>query len=73
MTIPVRRKNSFLTVNEDPDFIRAALRTGALGYVVKSRMATDLCPAINGAISGHLFISPSCTFNANPDLRNAQP
>lgn len=57
----------FLTVNEDPDFVRAALRTGALGYVVKSRMATDLRAAVNGAILGHLFISPSCTFNADPD------
>lgn len=60
----------FLTVNEDSDFVRAALRTGALGYVVKSRMATDLCAAINGAISGNLFVSPSCIFNADPDQRN---
>ncbi len=60
----------FLTVNEDPDFVRAALRTGALGYVVKSRMASDLCAAINGAIGGHLFVSPSCIFSADPDQRN---
>ena len=57
----------FLTVNEDSDFVRAALKTGALGYVVKSRMATDLCLAINGAIRGHLFVSPSCIFSADPD------
>ena len=57
----------FLTVNEDSDFVRAALRTGALGYVVKSRMATDLCAAINGAISGRLFVSPSCILNSDPD------
>jgi DNA-binding NarL/FixJ family response regulator len=61
----------FLTVNEDPDFVRAALRTGALGYVVKSRMATDLCAAINGAIGGHLFVSPSCIFSVDPDQPNA--
>jgi DNA-binding NarL/FixJ family response regulator len=60
----------FLTVNEDSDFVRAALRTGALGYVVKSRMATDLCAAINGAISGRLFVSPSCIFSADPDQCN---
>lgn len=60
----------FLTVNEDSDFVRAALRTGALGYVVKSRMASDLCAAINGAINGHLFVSPSCIFSADPDQRN---
>lgn len=50
----------FLTVHEDPDFVRAALETGALGYVLKSRMATDLCAAINGAVGGRLFVSPSC-------------
>ena len=57
----------FLTVNEDSDFVRAALQTGALGYVVKSRMATDLCLAINGAIRGDLFVSPSCIFSSDPD------
>jgi DNA-binding NarL/FixJ family response regulator len=60
----------FLTVNEDSDFVRAALRTGALGYVVKSRMASDLCVAINGAMSGRLFVSPSCIFSVDPDQRN---
>lgn len=57
----------FLTVNEDSDFVRAALRTGALGYVLKSRMASDLCGAINGAILGNLFVSPSCFFSADLD------
>jgi DNA-binding NarL/FixJ family response regulator len=63
----------FLTVNEDSDFVLAALKTGALGYVVKSRMASDLCAAVNGAISGHLFVSPSCTIIADPDQRNPIP
>lgn len=52
----------FLTVHEDPDFVRAALETGALGYVVKSRVATDLSPAVRAALAGRLFISPCCTF-----------
>ena len=52
----------FLTVHQDPDFLEAALETGSLGYVVKSRMALDLIPAINAAISGRLFISPTCSF-----------
>jgi DNA-binding NarL/FixJ family response regulator len=63
----------FLTVNEDSDFVRAALGAGALGYVVKSRMATDLCAAINGAIKGRLFVSPSCIFSADPDQRKPLP
>lgn len=60
----------FLTVNEDSDFVRAALRTGALGYVVKSRMANDLCAAIKGAIGGRLFVSPCCIYSADPNQSN---
>ena len=63
----------FLTVSEDPDFVRAALSTGALGYVVKSRMATDLCAAVNGAIGGRLFVSPSCIFSSDSDQANPLP
>jgi DNA-binding NarL/FixJ family response regulator len=50
----------FLTVHDDPDFVQAALETGALGYVLKSRMASDLRSAIKGVIAGRLFISPTC-------------
>jgi len=49
----------FLTVHEDSDFVRAALDLGALGYVVKSRIVSDLCTAIRVALTGELFISPS--------------
>ncbi len=52
----------FLTVHEDPDFVRAALATDALGYVVKSRMASDLRSAIREALAERLFVSPSCLF-----------
>ncbi len=50
----------FLTVHDDADFVRAALATGASGYVLKSRMATDLIPAIKQALAGHRFISQCC-------------
>ena len=49
----------FLTVNEDAAFVRACFAEGALGYVKKSRLGTDLIPAINDALSGRRFISPS--------------
>jgi DNA-binding NarL/FixJ family response regulator len=49
----------FLTVHEDPDFVRAALDLGALGYVMKSRIASDLCTAIRVALTGGSFTSPS--------------
>lgn len=47
----------FLTVHEDPDFVQAALETGALGYVLKSRMASDLRAAVKGVMGGQVFIS----------------
>ncbi len=49
----------FLTVHEDPDFIREALATGALGYVVKPRLASDLLAAMREALEGCSFVSPS--------------
>jgi DNA-binding NarL/FixJ family response regulator len=49
----------FLTVNEDPEFVDAALSTGALGYVLKGSAGDDLIPAIYQALEGKRFISPS--------------
>ena len=49
----------FLSVHSDPDFVQACLSIGALAYVVKSRMATELVQAIVEALAGHIFISPS--------------
>jgi DNA-binding NarL/FixJ family response regulator len=57
----------FLTVNDDSDFVRAALGAGALGYVVKSRMASDLRSAIREAMAGRLFISPSCCYELHEE------
>ena len=51
----------FLTVHTEPEFLQAALNTGADGYVIKSRMASDLRPAVREAMSGRRFISPSLT------------
>ena len=48
----------FLTVHADPDFVQAALKTGALAYVSKSRITTDLLLAIEEALKGRIFVSP---------------
>jgi DNA-binding NarL/FixJ family response regulator len=48
----------FLTVHSDPDFVRTCLAAGAFGYVVKSRIITDLIPAIQEALAGRIFVSP---------------
>jgi PAS domain S-box-containing protein len=50
-------KLMFLTFHEDPDYIEAALSVGALGYVFKSRVATDPVPAMRSVLQGHRFMS----------------
>ncbi len=48
----------FLTVHDDPDFAKEALEAGALGYVIKPRIASDLMIAINEVCAGRSFVSP---------------
>ena len=56
-----RSKLIFLTVWEDADFAREAMALGADAYVVKSRLASDLIPAITEALAEHSFVSPTLT------------
>jgi DNA-binding NarL/FixJ family response regulator len=53
-----RSKLVFLTVWEDPDFARETMALGADAYVVKSRLASDLLPALAEALAGRHFLSP---------------
>jgi DNA-binding NarL/FixJ family response regulator len=48
----------FLTVHADPDYAREAFAAGAFGYVIKSRLASDLIPALHAALEGKRFVSP---------------
>jgi DNA-binding NarL/FixJ family response regulator len=47
----------FLTVHEDSDIIATCLSVGALGYVLKALMDSDLIPAMNEALAGRVFVS----------------
>src|SRR5262245_64092418 len=47
----------FLTVHEDEAVFRAAKAVGGLGYVVKSRLASDLEQAVIAASEGRAFAS----------------
>jgi len=49
----------FLTIHQDLAFVRGCFAEGGLGYVTKSRLVTDLIPAIHEALSNHTFVSPS--------------
>ena len=50
----------FLTCLADTDICHAALETGAQGYVLKSRLGTDLVPALKLGTVGSRFVSPGC-------------
>jgi DNA-binding NarL/FixJ family response regulator len=45
-------------VHQDADILATAKRAGGLGYVVKTRLKTDLVFAINEALQGRGFVSP---------------
>jgi DNA-binding NarL/FixJ family response regulator len=57
----------FLTVHEDPDFVKAAMGAGGSGYVVKSRLSMDLASAIRAVLSGKLFVSASLLYQRTSD------
>lgn len=47
----------FLTIHEDAVFVEAAKAAGALGYVTKPRLASDLLRAVHDASEGRAFVS----------------
>jgi two-component system response regulator DegU len=47
----------FLTVHEDSDYVNAAMHAGGSAYVVKSRLSSDLLPAIRAALANKVFVS----------------
>jgi DNA-binding NarL/FixJ family response regulator len=52
----------FLSQNSDLDVVRAALGTGALGYVLKIDAGLELLPAVDAVLRGEQFISSSNGF-----------
>lgn len=49
----------FLTHETDPDVVKAALDTGALGYVHKQQTGTQLKAAVEAVLIGEQFVSPN--------------
>jgi DNA-binding NarL/FixJ family response regulator len=47
----------FLSLNNDRDVVRAALGTGALGYVPKTDAGSELLPAVDAVLQGKQFVS----------------
>ena len=50
----------FVTQEFSADVVQAALATGAAGYVVKTRMTSDLLLAVEAVREGRQFVSPGC-------------
>ena len=63
----------FLTIHEDLDFLEAALKVGASGYVVKRRMELDLRTAIIEALAGRIFISDCVALGVKPEATKPSP
>ena len=60
----------FVSENRSSDVIEEALRTGALGYVVKSDAASDLLPAVEAVLQGKKFVSASVSVHHVNDRRD---
>ena len=49
----------FVSENRSADIVEEALRTGAVGYVVKSDAESELLPAVKAVLQGKQFVSAS--------------
>jgi DNA-binding NarL/FixJ family response regulator len=63
----------FLTMHSDPDFVAAAFRAGAMGYLLKRSAATELLTAIREVMKGNHYVSPLVARNALEPLIAASP
>src|SRR5579862_1549665 len=48
----------FLTMKDDPNLAAAALKLGAVGYVLKHSAASELLKAISEVLRGHSYVTP---------------
>jgi two-component system response regulator NreC len=64
-----------LTMQENPAFARAALRAGALGYVLKDAADTELTDAVMLAAEGRTYLNPElgAKLAAEPPDGEARP
>jgi DNA-binding NarL/FixJ family response regulator len=56
----------FLTQNNDPDIVQAALSNGAQGYVLKTDAGSELLTAIEAVLHGEKFVSSGIKQNDFP-------
>jgi DNA-binding NarL/FixJ family response regulator len=69
-TLP-KAKLIFMTMNEDPDLVGEAFRAGASGFLLKQAAAFELTEAIDKALKGGSYVTPSAAEGqANISLRD---
>lgn len=65
--LPVLRKTVpaakilILTMHDDPQYLRTALKSGASGYVLKKAADAELISAIRAVLRGEMYVHPSLT------------
>lgn len=64
-----------LTMEDEPEFAREAMRAGALGYVLKEAAESELVEAVRAAVGGHGFLNPrlGARIAARPDAPVGRP
>lgn len=59
-SVPVA-KILILTMHDDPQYLRTALKNGASGYVLKKAADAELTSAIRSVLRGEIYVHPSMT------------
>src|SRR5262249_14226398 len=60
----------FLTMAQDPELAAEVMRIGASAYVLKTSAGWELVPAIDGALRGHTYVTPSLRRPAQGESEN---
>lgn len=58
----------FVTQKADREYVQAAFRIGASGYILKQSAASELVPALREILSGHYYVAPSLRKNISGAL-----
>lgn len=57
-----------LTMHDDPQYLRTALKSGASGYVLKKAADAELISAIRSVLRGEMYVHPSMTRTLLEDM-----
>ncbi len=71
-TLSSRSRVIFVTQESSADIVGEGLNIGAMGYVVKTMVASDLLTAVDAALDGRQFVSPGLSCH-NCTVERATP